>query len=426
MLKYFNKLLFFLGIRHSQPQQEKSIDQTDLTCKFSPKCIEGYYIYTLFIFLILLIEPILTLSKIIQQKSYKSLPLFSYMLIVPIQYIHTIRYFNIKKHTFHDLYNAVYNGQLVKKYCLPNDRNLTISIIGFSSLSIIFSLFTLTYAYLSPAIKYDLEYSDNKVILYIVRTLTWIYGRTIVSLNIHIFYYVFCKHLKDLKYVRFVLKKGETLDTFCNEIIDIRHRLRTSINKLQPIYVTSTLIGSFAIGNIIKYKIFVMDILFTSAIFFIIQCILIFIIYGVSYQRTKLLEYINESTFISKFILKKNKQIIHNIKKQRRLSEIPTIKLDNHADSKIVINITTKSPSFDAGSVINEKKDNQTEDIKCIKELSNITSLSVDWIILNTILKEEWANFTFLGINLNDGSIIGKATMISGGIVAITNYISQI
>ena len=51
--------------------------------------------------------------------------------------------------------------------------------------------------------------------------------------------------------------------------------------------------------------------------------------------------------------------------------------------------------------------------------LSKENSTSIDWIILNTFLKEEWVNFEFFGVQLNDGILIKKCFALIGMIISI-------
>lgn len=465
MLEYFTKLLFLLGIKNKTIKKKiktidlsKSInieDDINIKCNFTNKiCIDSYYIYTMFIFMILLVEPILLTIDIINNKKYYILPLFCYTIIIPIQYVHSIIYFNIKKKSFYELYCQIHKKKNKKIYCLPNDIKLTIYIISVSGVSICFSI-------MNTLISYSYDF------IFILKIVSWLYGRTILSLNIYTFYYIFCKHLKDLKYVKILLthRSDISIADFCYKIIDIRTQLRVSIEKLQPIYVTTTLIGSFAIGNIVKYKILTLEIILSSIIFFIIQFIFILIIYNVSNQRQELLNYVKETEFISRYIIKKedysndSNEIQNNvpiINNTSQLSTTPTpspyitlnimknkpelsnslnnIILNTTVKKKIIENIKKNTPRkiiYTPEPVEPNKNENQlTEQIKIsqinnIEDTLNISSMSIDWLILNTILTEEWSNFSFLGINLNDGSIFRKATMITGGIVAVTNYIDE-
>ena len=51
--------------------------------------------------------------------------------------------------------------------------------------------------------------------------------------------------------------------------------------------------------------------------------------------------------------------------------------------------------------------------------LSKENATSIDWIILNTFLKEEWVNFEFFGVQLNDGILIKKCFALIGMIISI-------
>jgi hypothetical protein len=56
--------------------------------------------------------------------------------------------------------------------------------------------------------------------------------------------------------------------------------------------------------------------------------------------------------------------------------------------------------------------------IKCIYEWSTNTGSSVDWIILNKLLTENWSSFELFGIQFSNGKALSKAIMATSTIIA--------
>lgn len=394
MLENFNKLLRFLGIRNDFSKKLKSRTLYE-------KCqeISIYRIYTSFIICILFFEPAIYVYDMFNDRNYELFPIICFMLVQPIQYIHALAYFNIESNPFHELYNEIYCTNYDKK-CLPNEFKLMAYIYSVSILSILLSMVVLFINLINDDfVNYDIEkYETNiQVVFYIIRVLKWIYGRITLTLNMYIFFYVFCKHLNDIRnIINSITGSKISISTLCKKIIKVRYDLQISINNLQPIYLTATILSSFALGNMIQYKIYSIDLIISCFVLLIMQCIFLIIIYGVAGNRQELLNYIKSVDFASKYILNR-----HRIKKY---CDEDDIEMKEHK-----LEIMEER----------EKKEKYTY------EIVNDTNKTIDWILLNSLLTEEWSDFGMLGFKFSDGSAVKKAIFITGLIVAFSNWISK-
>ncbi len=61
--------------------------------------------------------------------------------------------------------------------------------------------------------------------------------------------------------------------------------------------------------------------------------------------------------------------------------------------------------------------------MKSIKEWCVNTGTSIDWLILNNLLQENWAAFSIFGIEFSNGSALTYAITTTLGIITLSPYI---
>ena len=105
-------------------------------------------------------------------------------------------------------------------------------------------------------------------------------------------------------------------------------------------------------------------------------------------------------------------------------------------EQKEIIKRIIQSPKFTYSFLQGVRKDYQKYTYRVlstkmtahesIEKYSEITNSSVDWIILNSILMEEWETFRLFGLTFNDGAAIQKAFAFSALLVSMNNVANDV
>lgn len=333
-----------------------------------------YWLYSLFIFSILSIPVIIYANKIYKNNNFY-IPFIFFYLIYPVQYILSIIYYSSDH--YYKLIN-IWDVKCNDKNCYLSKKSIVcILIIIFS---IIISFVTYSLSIYNIFSSDYLLYNDIFHIIWIVELF---YGRTLLLYNLFVFFFVFHIHINNLnKIVQFLEKSNwiyyrdiKDISDICIDIVIKKYELEDSIDKLQNIFSSSTILGTIGfITTLLNYKQYKIDIylIILCSIYLIIQLYFFIIIYIIGEQQKKMYKSIRHPIFAA--------QWLHRIKQ---------IKINN----------------------IDEQKKQFL--------LSKENATSIDWIILNTFLKEEWVNFEFFGVQLNDGILIKKCFAFIGLIISI-------
>ena len=153
-------------------------------------------------------------------------------------------------------------------------------------------------------------------------------------------------------------------------------------------YTYPTMIGTVGIGAFINIAIYDIPNTFTITsviIYMIIQIFILFLMYFVNEQKEIIKKIIQSPRFTYSFL--QNIRQVYRKDKYRVLSTTMTYQ-------------------------------------QTVEQYCKITNASVDWIILNTILVEEWETFQIFGLTFNDGQAIQKAFSFSALLVSM-NAIAQ-
>lgn len=68
----------------------------------------------------------------------------------------------------------------------------------------------------------------------------------------------------------------------------------------------------------------------------------------------------------------------------------------------------------------------ESEFIRCIYEWVSNTGSTTDWLVLNTILNEEWASFSLFGVQFGDTNILEKAIGLTTLLISISSQIGDL
>ena len=334
------------------------------------------WIYSIFILLILLLPTIWYVLKYNNLSSYY-LPYILFYGIYPTQYILSIIYYS------NDHYDRLLH--LWDKTFIKNDY-ISITKKEFSIYCILLFVVIISSINLYYLINgdYKSEYFDyiNNNYIYFVIFLEWIYGRTLILFNLFVFFFTFHTHIYDMKNnVDFLeqsnwvfYKDTKKISDICTDIIIKKFELEESIQFLQNIFSSSTILGTIGfVITILNYKEYGCDLylLILCIIYIVIQFYFFIIIITISNQQTSMKQSIRHPIFASHWI-------------QR-------IKIDKRRLSQ--------------------------NDIQSISIEENGTS--IDWVILNTILNDKWVQFEFFGIPLNDAELIKRCCGFAGLILGI-------
>ena len=333
-----------------------------------------YWLYSIFILSILCVPVILYAQKCINESNFY-IPFLFFYLIYPIQYIFSLIYYS-SDHYYKLI--KIWDVKCNDKHCYLSKKSIV--CIFIIVLSIIISIITYT---VSVNNIYNSRYKLNNEIFHIIWIVELFYGRTLILFNLFVFFFIFHIHINNLNEIVEFLEKSnwvyyrdvKDISDICIDIVIKKYELEESIDKLQNIFSSSTILGTIGfITTILNFKQYGINTYLTilCSIYCIIQLYFFIIIYIIGEQQTKMYDSIRHPIFAA--------QWLHRVKQ---------IKLDSIDDNKKQYLLS---------------KENAT---------------SIDWIILNTFLKEEWVNFEFFGIPLNDGVLIKKCIGLIGMFISI-------
>ena len=364
----------------------------DIEC-INKKKIYLYNLYSLLVFLYLCIQPIYLLICVIYSINEPENNTIEYSITflininTPLHYLWAKNYFS----TNHmDLFTE--KCELINcKY--TNNFIYTILMILLVILNIILNLINVDYFYNK---YYWINYFENKYIGCSCVIIEWIYSRFIYTITTISFTVVFCKHINEIKaFIKEIgncdynLEDSYCLSSLISKIASMRHSVEISIDFFNNIYSILTVTGGISFGILIRHKYnnrYLLDheIFLIQSYIFIFLCQIIFF-YNVIYysiKRNELIKFIQSSSFINKF-----------------LTRWSTSKLKQKCK--------------------NNSNDYLTKIILCISE-ENATTL--DWIILDKLLKTKWMDFSIMGISTQDGSLIKKVLAFSGIAIMVLDY----
>lgn len=484
MLKLLNCIFVFLGINSVNLENFNDInllfnDYEDVN-REKDKKNEGKICYRIFISIVLLIKPIYFLYEIIQDGTHIFYATLFFLINIFVSYIVLLAYFrsNYFEKILFDYYSIKKKHNIFEN--ILDDRLIPILIITISLLTVFVGILSNMFIYrlndgngtnyYNTTDIYNFDDANLGVTLAInaIVGLSDIYGYVLILSNSFIFFLVFMKHLMDLKgQVDKLVKKYSwskdtqhtEVSTMCYEIMWLRNELENSIDKLEPLFVSNTLLGSIALGFIIEYGEMTVFQIISLIYWFISQVTYLVIIYYINDYKGELMKVIKKPKFVIHYIRRKfNKtkfdEVISNINigRQRKFidKEFPTsskktINLDDvkiDMPQNLIYDEKTDDINIILGNINSETKDN--DDINVImnnvsddremvdvdldeeeitmKEYVVKNSSSIDWIILNTILNENWGCFEFFGFEFSGPGNLKSTIGVTAALILVTQW----
>ena len=402
-IKKEKKLLQFTGYDSNSPSLNSYINIINLKENTSKDkfILFIYNFYSLCIFILLCIQPSYLIYKLNNDdKVEENIIMFLININTPITYLWSKYYFRTNHF---ELYNNV---------CKNNCGSYIFIILFFVFISIIINLLHVNSFYNE---FYYVFYFGQNIGLTIV-IIEWIYARITFALTSSAFTIVFCKHVKEIKNFidQIILNEFHMEDTHClgnliRSISNLRHSVEISINFFNKLLSIITVTGGISVALFIRHKYLVnieyinninnstfknsyKYILFEDKDYYLIQtfifyffCQFIFFwnVLYYSVLRNRLLTLIQSPSFINKFLTRWSTTKIK--KKCKDTDEIKHL-------SKIIL---------------------------CIEE-ENATT--IDWLVLDKLVKNKWMDFSILGISSQDGSLIKKVITFSSLIYFVLSY----
>jgi len=291
---------------------------------------------------------------------------------------------------------------------------------------------------------------------------------------------------KTLRYRNYDETKKYSVAVLCYEIIDIRYTLSRLIQKTELMYISTTMLGGVSTGLSIELQHWSIRNITSIVLFIFSQIVYLWIIYLIDTSRDEIGKIIHRRSFASKYILRKNnfsstcfdleKNILHlqnsydtiekdnnNIKEKKSISNSREKVIE---DNDIVIHVHNETSQKELRKRINGNntsftsiniQDNILEDsneikkkiqsllqtkndscsvdtpilnndeyIRCIYEWVTNTGSSVDWIIVNQLLQENWACFKLLGYHFTNGKALSSAIFITTVLIASTSILGKV
>ena len=437
-----------------------------------------------------------------------------FLLNQPIQYAIAFVYF--RGQSLKRIYESKAENKNVEKKerwrCLPGEETLFRLWFSVSIVAIIFFLILLYIIPLSDPSSLLRRLNLSVVILAgIFVPISILYGKMVIVLNTFVFFFSFFQQLQKIQSLRHKIQKREwrknnkksSVAQLCYWIIDCRYTLMRMIQKLEMIYVYSTLLGGLAVGVMINYKITSPSLLGECVQFTMTQVTFLIVIYLLGNEREELLCIVRHRDFASSYIILRNEfcQVCLDIEKGKESHTFP----QSGSDTDIFVDHTEENPneeeledSFEkihresfilrpsrehmsvpltdvvvenppgtqaqgyrkrtlgggeeegVGDDDYKKKIHdllessktfgntpfhldkigctlkESEFIRCIYEWVSNTGSTMDWIILNTVLNEEWASFSLIGIQFGDTNILEKALGLTTLLISISSQIGDL
>jgi len=377
------------------------IDNKDV--KFRKNIILFFsWTYSFMIFSILCFQPIYTLIYLISSDNKENfnyfLASFFFHMIQPTQYIFSIIYFGT------DHFDSFYLNDYIICNCFPNIQilmKIMLAVVLFSSI--------FNYLVLDNDINFlqnregEFPYFNEleklpKLFVTIFLCISWILSKMVIYLNLICFTLVFCKHCKIIE--EYVTKLEQenisnsnilTVNVITREVLKIRYDLEYSIDLFKNMFSFFTLFGAIGFGFLMErvkngnFDFFPWD---NFLIYSIVQMSFIIVIIRVSSYREKLSDYIRQPEFVEKFLKKYTFRDVH--------------------------------ARFDENNENNENYINKLQMV--ILNMEEENSSTLDWTLLNNILNEKWTEFTVMGIEIGNITLIKQGIALVAVITAMNSF----
>jgi hypothetical protein len=457
-MTFLNQYLAILGLRSFffESQNNFLID-TEFRINYYDFYIKKFNIkkflqifYFTFLIFVLAFESAIIGIDIHYSKQFE--PYIFFSLIPFVNYLIGIKYYSTNKLEKIILKNKMKN----KNICTLTEKKIVVYSILFS-LFILIPVLTLFFHY-NDNDEFNniqnLDYSNNiKIFFTIFIVINWVYAINILLVNILVFFYTFCYLILELKNtLNFITNKNiwdeETIfiSSIIQAINEVKYEINFCIEGLNSFYSLSTILACIGIGTTIHYETYTSYTISWIVIFGLSQLLFLYIIYSIEDEKSKLINFINEPNFSLKFLKRKlkthltNKQklndnLVNQLSNEDNLDiELQNIKIiDENTEENIHLTPqvpgTPQTPQTYERKILKEILENEKEENRILKKIEHIEEnsfSSLDWIILNSILKQDWKHFNLFGINFDGVSGLQKAIGLTTLFITLSNYISSI
>lgn len=294
--------------------------------------------YTLMIWLFLWYHPIFLLTTGIDQREVILISRSLFTFIQPVQYY--IAFFYFRSQRTKRLYESTNlefldnpNGSW--KY-LPEEKQLLKLVFSIGIIFVIEAILTFGLT-VQESGSYYKEYSDVVMgVGYAVIPVSLLYGRFVLTLNTHVFFFSFLQQIQKMSMLREKLEKkrwkeGKNLSvaTLCYEIFDIRYTLSRMISKLEDMYSYTTILGAIGVGLLISHSDADFATITGTVIFGIMQVFFLIVIQMIGKERDRFHKIIRHRKFASTYILRRNEfcqaclEVQRESKEQELFSNMP-------------------------------------------------------------------------------------------------------
>lgn len=426
--KYIHYFLFFMGFRYPfmnlkrymetdiksindiNDEEDYEKDNQDLqfrNIRFKFHLI--WFIYIVFVLFLVLSEPIYIWYVIMTKPNMQPKMIYACFISVPaLEYLISLNYFRTRH--FDDTIQRIRHSKLTPIQSENTLLKCVFISLAFSLLLSFGVMYIDTYSFQQwvdyKAARYiDLVEDANGLFIVCMQIGSWVYARIALFLNMYIFIMVFSAHISEFSNAVSILKNRQTVhinnvrvSDLCYEFLKLKTRLENSIRYLQPVYTVGTFVGTIGLGILIEINNQRTHIepfaLCAFVLYGFVQCFFLYLMYHVDEQKEIISRLIQSPRFTWVFLQR------HNMTQE-------TSEVDPY---RVLTKIKTKT---------------NTHMSDLILYYCEITNASVDWMILNTILKEEWESFTFCGLTFHDGNAIQKAIAFSAMLLSMNNMMFQ-
>lgn len=384
------------------------------------------YLYMLFIIMVV-VWPclyILLISILRENTIYITTNMFIFIHLV--QYIFGLIFYQ------NDFFTQVI--VYIKKY----DKKITISYVFTTIISIILSTIFVILLCLNFNLNIYSELYNNmelsgRICFIIAILLNKIYSYNIYFSNIIMFSSnSIIQSIKINNYANKLNKlvsnniKNINIEYIIKDYITLKEYHTQSINKLNNIFSSITLLGIIGLHFMILHFNTIYSNVFTYIdilCFAIIEGLYIYSMNKVKSASSEIKELINSPKFIDFFLSKDSFIGFDGDTYMNYKEELDIINKKNKKNKKYKRTNSDKLKNTDS---LNKKMNFIKDKTLRLVIKAHESSDNIDWIILNSLLSEEWDKYSLLGFEIDDGTLIEKLIAIIIGFFMLSNISSKI
>lgn len=408
------------------------------------------YLYPALILALLLVQAITLGVEFASSHDYGLAAPFCFALVIPVQYVLGYRY--VPTRHFEIVVSDVECVQLSDddRYAFfPTANCCVLTIVGLSLLGAVLSVVLFGFGVQAEGFDLLFERYGHHWFLYVGLSTHYLYLWSTLVLNLFQFNYVFAKKLVDFKQVEQAIlvlvfpKSRSDVNKIGEQVNGLRCSLNEAVSQLQTMYTSMTMLGGLAIGVALEFRRVDNYTVFHFVLYGLLQIAYLYLVYQISEKRSDLLKRLQSPAILNKQFkeietatigvdtlndpevplatigarrIAPNSHLTYNdvIDRQRNRW---TPDESRSVDSSPLLASAAAMPRQRA-LLLQTSRSDIAIDIEVLSLLHRVNS-KMDWSIVTGLLDKQWAQFSFLGYDFSDSSMIGKtAGLISALIVA--------